>query len=1062
MRQKKLINRKTLPARLAHQPSLERLEQRILLSGGFATNTFVDPLVANGYVPPFSVNQGQPATFIISVNTNDYVNDGLPSDGEVDVKVFKYVFTDGQNQELLLEDDTLPYVGAPTDTQFTITEPPGQYLVDARYLGDGTTYAASEHDNGQGFVVVGTATTVVTPSASSVSAGQSATFTATVSTSGGTPSAAGFVVFQINGRDYRSVYPVGGSASVAITEPPGSYSITAHYAGDVAYVGSVSAASTLSVAPATSTTRTVVTPSASSVSAGQSATFTATVSSPGGTPSSGSVEFLVNGSNYASVPIAGGSASLAVTEPIGSHSITAYYLGDGSNYAASPASPASTLSVTRDGGADIQPTQLIWTTIGGGVDVNYVIRNQNLPHPTTVALYWATGDQLSDIIGTDGQSFPDALDDPIARSVTPLAAQTDPYTFHVDASLFQSVPDAATNLLAVADPPSSDDPSGTGTILESNESNNILSIPWCRLDVPYYNQGQNWWASQQYANHVGKTIGELGCAMTTLSMALYYAGVTEFPQSSSLGLPVVTSDGISHGYTNDPGNLNQVLRSINGYNGNNDVAWSDGTDAIRNATHVNVQFVPYKDSTQDSVELQDLQRLVCTEQHPVIVAVDWGATSTSDEVKPHHFVLVIGMVGDKFLVNDPGNYQITSLDSYKTFQLVGYVKDPSVLSELNVSVIATEGAVSLAVTDPSGSTTSYDFAPVAPAATVGSDFFFMTDNSDLVRNTIDTTALHGLTILLPAKGNYTVRVTARDSAPYSVTIRGYAPDGSLTTVANWTGQGPSAPPETVAYGVPNLHASPTVQSLQRLVVHTQATHLILTFSESLNAATAEDLSNYHITAPGRDGRFGTHDDRTVAITSAVYDPAQHTVTLTTLQRLSWTNRYEIWVNGSSPAGVTDLAGNLLDGNNDGKPGGVYLAAFRGAVLILRPSPSGFGKGPDAFVRILYDDVLARVPEPAGLFYWSKQLVSKLKAGTVASLFWGSRERHILLSEHSAPPIRLGRALRDASNAWKHAVKIRGPHLTGRANARTLDPVVQVHSRQVAPGGQLGTGGETGG
>jgi hypothetical protein len=168
-------------------------------------------------------------------------------------------------------------------------------------------------------------------------------------------------------------------------------------------------------------------------------------------------------------------------------------------------------------------------------------------------------------------------------------------------------------------------------------------------------------------------------------MSLYYAGVSQFPQNVTLGLPVITGTGdsaISHGFTNDPGNLNQVLLNTDGYDDNNDVSWSDATDAVRNATGLNVQFVPYKSSTQYSVELQDLQRLVCDENHPVIVAVDWGASGTSDKAGPHHFVLVTGMVGDQFLIDDPGHSGLTSLDAYQTFQLVGYVTDPPNLSEL--------------------------------------------------------------------------------------------------------------------------------------------------------------------------------------------------------------------------------------------------------------------------------------------------------------------------------------------------------------------------------------------
>ena len=35
------------------------------------------------------------------------------------------------------------------------------------------------------------------------------------------------------------------------------------------------------------------------------------------------------------------------------------------------------------------------------------------------------------------------------------------------------------------------------------------------------------------------------------------------------------------------------------------------------------------------------------------------------------------------------------------------------------------------------------------------------------------------------------------------------------------------------------------------------------------------------------------------------------------------------VNGSTPAGVADASGNLLDGNGDGKPGNNYAAILCG-------------------------------------------------------------------------------------------------------------------------------------
>ena len=40
-------------------------------------------------------------------------------------------------------------------------------------------------------------------------------------------------------------------------------------------------------------------------------------------------------------------------------------------------------------------------------------------------------------------------------------------------------------------------------------------------------------------------------------------------------------------------------------------------------------------------------------------------------------------------------------------------------------------------------------------------------------------------------------------------------------------------------------------------------------------------------------------------------------------------RYMLVIHASSPTGVADVSGNLLDGNRDGKPGDNYVAILRG-------------------------------------------------------------------------------------------------------------------------------------
>ncbi len=51
--------------------------------------------------------------------------------------------------------------------------------------------------------------------------------------------------------------------------------------------------------------------------------------------------------------------------------------------------------------------------------------------------------------------------------------------------------------------------------------------------------------------------------------------------------------------------------------------------------------------------------------------------------------------------------------------------------------------------------------------------------------------------------------------------------------------------------------------------------------------------------------------------------------ITPARRLNLHRRYELIVDGSTPTGVRDLSGNLLDGNGDGKPGSNYVVVLRG-------------------------------------------------------------------------------------------------------------------------------------
>jgi hypothetical protein len=125
---------------------------------------------------------------------------------------------------------------------------------------------------------------------------------------------------------------------------------------------------------------------------------------------------------------------------------------------------------------------------------------------------------------------------------------------------------------------------------------------------------------------------------------------------------------------------------------------------------------------------------------------------------------------------------------------------------------------------------------------------------------------------------------------------------------------------------------PTVTSLKRYGYHAQPTVLVLSFSEALDPATAEDVANYQIVTIDGPGRGGARAGHRTAVSQAVYDPGTQTVTLYPAERLDVHNFYRLTVVGTGQSGVSDLSGRLLDGLGNGAPGSNYQAVISRAAL----------------------------------------------------------------------------------------------------------------------------------
>jgi subtilase family serine protease len=280
---------------------------------------------------------------------------------------------------------TAPIASGTTAT-FTITAPAsGSHTVQATYGGD--VNFASSVAPAVSITVAKTATTVViSPLATTPTAGGSLAVTAVItpSTAGSTlPS--GNVTFTLDGVNQGVAAVTTGSPSTAtltITVPTsGTHTLVAAYSGDTYYATATSPGLSFAVAKAVPTV--VVTAGSPNIVAGAPLQLSATIAPPasGGAAPTGTVTFLIDGASVGIGAVSSGTlstASVTITAPaVGSHTLQASYSGD-TNYTAavSTANPitvgksTTTLALTPStttplGGNTLQATATLTAAIVG-------------------------------------------------------------------------------------------------------------------------------------------------------------------------------------------------------------------------------------------------------------------------------------------------------------------------------------------------------------------------------------------------------------------------------------------------------------------------------------------------------------------------------------------------------------------------------------------------------------------------------------------------------------------------------------------------------------------------
>ena len=263
-----------------------------------------------------------PSTYGASVTFTAMVSPIVPSGETV-------AFYDGSNT---IGTGTTSGSGIATLTMTSLSA--GTHLITASYLGD-SRYAGSTSNMVSQTVNTITTTMLLTSSQNPSSYSNSITFTATLS-----PSAPnGETVTFYDGSNAIGARTISGSVATFTTNTfaIGTHSITATYAGDANFVGSTSSAVSQVVTPALTTTTLTSYTNPSTYNA--LVALTATISPA--VPNGETVTFYDGLASIGTGTTSGSVATFATNAlSVGTHSLTATYLGD-SNFETSTSSTVS-------------------------------------------------------------------------------------------------------------------------------------------------------------------------------------------------------------------------------------------------------------------------------------------------------------------------------------------------------------------------------------------------------------------------------------------------------------------------------------------------------------------------------------------------------------------------------------------------------------------------------------------------------------------------------------------------------------------------------------------------
>lgn len=282
------------------------------------------------------------------------------------------------------------------------------------------------------------------------------------------------------------------------------------------------------------------------------------------------------------------------------------------------------------------------------------------------------------------------------------------------------------------------------------------------LNVPSFKQTDPAWGGLEYDHgnsrslDCGTTIGQCGCALTSLAMVLLFHGVTQSPDGRPTN-PETLNDYFKQNTTCGPRGCTSL-----GYAYGGSVNWLAASQYSQGKVRWN------GDGAHNAATI----RADIDNNSPVILQ------------EPGHFIVATGYTDSTFTINDPGFSRMQLDDAAYGNNSLGLRRFVDPQSDSSVLAIAVLAPAQVLITDSNSRRTGFD----PSASTViqeipNSAYFFdeaLADDTGQKAPPAAGAGVHWAIVTTPQSGAYLVQVIAPSGVEYSFAAYAYDRDARLT------------------------------------------------------------------------------------------------------------------------------------------------------------------------------------------------------------------------------------------------------------------------------------------